>query len=493
MHFALHADPLDALETPLLAVPMYSDDGAPGAAFEAADAAVGGLLGRLVGEERFKAEPGDSLLVHVGQSIARALVVGLGASSDATPADLRSLTAAAVQEANKRNLVGVAALLPEGDDADKAVRFAVEGAILGGYRYDEFLTRDVDPLTCDEVSLALGGIEASDFEAVVKRAEACCAGVCLARDLVNGPPNEVTPLTLAAAAQAIADESGLEIEVFDKAEIERRGMRLLMAVNAGSEIEPRFIHLTYRPEGATESTPSIALVGKGLTFDAGGYNIKPTGSIEEMKLDMGGGATVLGLMKAVAALAPNYIVHGIVPSTENLVSGLAYKPGDIYRSLNGKTVEIMNTDAEGRLILADALCYAERLGVDRIVDFATLTGACVVALGPHTAGVWSTDESFQSRYVDAAKRAGELAWPMPLEKKLKSMLKSPVADMKNVGERWGGAITAALFLSEFVGDVTWVHVDLAGPSFVDKSDGHISKGGTGYGVLTLAELLSGEL
>jgi leucyl aminopeptidase len=298
---------------------------------------------------------------------------------------------------------------------------------------------------------------------------------------------------LAKVAKQIADEGGLEYKVFDKAAIIAEGMNLLLGVGCGSIEEPRLIHLTYRPEGATDETPSIALVGKGVTFDAGGYNVKPTGSIEEMKMDMAGAAAVLGTMKALRATRPNVIVHGIVPAAENLVSGDAYKPGDVIRSLNGKTVEIMNTDAEGRLILADALCYAERLGVDRMVDLATLTGACMVALGPHTAAVFSSDDGFASRVCSAADSAGEDVWHMPLTKKLRPMLKSPIADMKNIGQRWGGAITAALFLSEFVGDVTWVHMDIAGPAFADKTEGHIRKGGTGFGVATLVELLEGEL
>jgi leucyl aminopeptidase len=266
-----------------------------------------------------------------------------------------------------------------------------------------------------------------------------------------------------------------------------------MGVGCGSAEEPRLIHLTYRPAGATDSTPSIALVGKGITFDAGGYNIKPTGHVEDMKMDMAGAAAVLGTMQALSQTRPDVIVHGIVPAAENLVSGTAYKPGDVIRSLNGKTVEIMNTDAEGRLVLADALCYAERLGVDRIVDLATLTGACMVALGPHTAAVFSTDDGFASRICAAADNAGEDVWHMPLNKKLRPMLKSPVADMKNIGQRWGGAITAALFLKEFVGDVTWAHLDIAGPAFAEKAEGHITRGGTGFGVATLVALLEGEL
>lgn len=481
------------IDTALLAVPFFADKDAPGGAFEDVDRAVSGLLSRIATEEAFEGKGGSTLLVHTdgrtGFGPKRVLLVGVGKAAALKATDLRALTAAAVQAANKRRLETVAAVVAKTDDAAAAVRFAVEGAVLGGYLYQTWRTQDVKPQSVGNVVLLAQG----DHKAVIARAVESCAGVNLARDLVNGPPQEVTPEYMAKVATDVAAELGLEIQVFDKAEIAKRGMNLLMAVNAGSALPPRFIHWTYRPEGADANTPQIALVGKGLTFDAGGYNIKPTGSIEEMKLDMAGGAAVLGAMRAVKAWAPKVIVHGIVPSTENMVSGDAYRPGDVYKAKNGKSVEIMNTDAEGRLILADALSYATELGVDRIVDLATLTGACVVALGPHIAGVWSGDDAFAATVKAAADRAGEDAWVMPLAQKLKPMLKSPIADMKNVGERWGGAITAALFLSEFVGETTWAHMDIAGPSFADKAEGHITKGGTGYAVLTLLELVSGEL
>lgn len=494
MHVTLHATDLASLATPLLAVPMFSDEGRRGSAFAGVDANLGGRLSAIADEEGFKAKPGQTLLVHTPDHQARrVLLVGLGGVDDLEVTSQRAVAASAVKAANSRKLPGVAIVLADGLDLTGAVRFSVEGAELGGYRYGAWLTQDVDPLTCEDLSIVVPGGSSADLEDTVRVALASAEAVNLARDLVNGPPVEVTPTRLAEVAQEIAAESDLEIQVFDKAEIARRGMNLLMAVSAGSEEEPRFIHLTYRPDGATDDTPVIAFVGKGLTFDAGGYNLKPAGGIDDMKMDMAGSAAVLGAMKAIRAIAPSYVVHGIIPSSENLISGAAYKVGDIFRSLNGKTVQVMNTDAEGRLILADALCYAERLGVDRIVDLATLTGACMVALGPHTAGLFTDHDAFGDRLLDAAKIAGEEFWRLPLQKRLKSMLKSPIADMKNIGQRWGGAITAGLFLQEFVGDVTWAHLDIAGPAFADKADSHVPKGGTGFGVLTLLELLKGEV
>ena len=342
------------------------------------------------------------------------------------------------------------------------------------------------------MKLSLAGADVASLQAVVTKAQAAAHAVNLARDLVNSPPAECTPRYLAQVAQGIANDNGLSCVVFDEARIMAEKMNLLAAVGNGSSEPPRFIHLTYRPAGADASTPQVALVGKGLTYDAGGYNIKPTGSLEDMKVDMSGAAAVLGAMKAINAYAPKVVVHGIIPSAENLVSGNAYKPGDIIRSHNGKTVEIMNTDAEGRLILADALSYAEKLGCQKIVDLATLTGACMVALGPHTAGLFANDAEWRKAIEAAAERGGEDLWALPLSKKLRGMLKSPIADMKNIGERWGGAITGALFLQEFIGKATWAHLDIAGPASSDKPEPGTPRGGTGYGVMTLLELISNE-
>ncbi len=499
MQITAGAQALDAVQTPLLVVPVFADEGAPGPAFAALDAATGGHAARVMEEESYQAKRGKTLLYRAPDEAAfrRVLLVGMGKAGDLKPADTRALGVSAVQAANGRKLTGVACVLPQGADAVDAIaaaRFVTEGLELGAYRYDKWRTKDVEPQTCEAVTLVAD--EDADLDAlgaIVRRTQAATAGVCFARDLMNGPPVEVTPTFLAEAATEMAQAGGLEIEVIEADDMRRAGMNLLLAVSAGSRQAPKLIHLTYRPANAAQGAPSVAFVGKGITFDAGGYNLKPTGHIEDMKLDMGGGAAVLGAMKAMSTWAPGYVVHGIVPAAENLVSEAAYKPGDVYKAMNGKTVEIMNTDAEGRLILADALSYAVELGVDRIVDLATLTGACVVALGPHTAGIFSNNEAFSGRVKAAADAAGEDMWVMPMTPKLKKMLKSPVADMKNVGERWGGAITAAQFLSEFVGKTTWVHLDIAGPAMADSADGYISRGGTGFGVLSLLQLVDGEV
>jgi len=504
MNVALDNRAATDIETPLVAVTTFTAPDAPEsdadarldtthADFVALDDKAAGRLARIASEEGFTGEAGKTLLVHTPElPFRRVLLVGAGKAAELKPIGLRKIAATAVEEADKRRLGSVVVAAPTGLglDARELARHAVEGVVLGAYRYTAWLTDPKDSKRWVEAaSVTVPGADLASLEADKTRAARTAEAVAMARDLVNAPPVEVTPRRLAAVAEAIAKDEGLECVVFDEARIAAEKMNLLHAVGVGSSEPPRFIHLTYRPAGADASTPQIALVGKGLTYDAGGYNLKPTGSLEDMKVDMSGAAAVLGAMKAMRSVAPRVVVHGIIPSAENLVSGNAYKPGDIIRSHNGKTVEIMNTDAEGRLILADALSYAEKLGCQKIVDLATLTGACMIALGPYTAGLFASDDAWRKAIEGAAERAGEDVWAMPLNKKLKSMLKSPIADLKNIGERWGGAITGALFLQEFVGKATWAHLDIAGPASIDKPEPGMTRGGTGFGVMTLLELV----
>jgi leucyl aminopeptidase len=308
------------------------------------------------------------------------------------------------------------------------------------------------------------------------------------RDVVNRPPNEMTSTVLAAEARKLAREHGFRCTVWGKQEIAKQGMNLLMAVNAGSEEEPRFIHMAYLPKGK-RNVPRIVFVGKGLTFDAGGLSIKPAKSMETMKCDMAGGAATIAIIAAAARLKLPVEVHAVVPSTDNMLGGKAFKPGDVYRSLDGKTVEVLNTDAEGRLILADALTYARKLKPTVLIDHATLTGAVMVALGQWRAGLYATEDALRDRYLAAAKRSGEAFWPLPLDEDLKETIKSPIADIKNTGDGYGGSISAALFLREFVGDAKWIHLDIAGPAFLSAPHDVSPKGGSGFGVRTALEFL----
>jgi leucyl aminopeptidase len=360
--------------------------------------------------------------------------------------------------------------------------------MLGSYRFTRYFTGDRLPkVTLDRVTVTMSGKIAKADRDALQLGEKIGQAICLARDLINEPPNELYPQALADAAVAAAKESGLKVTVLDEKAMARKGMHLFLAVGKGSARPPRLVHMTYTPR--TKAKKRLVFIGKGLTFDTGGICIKPAAGMEEMKGDMGGAANIIALMVAVAALRPNVEVHGLIGAAENMPDGNAYRPGDIFKSLDGTTVEIINTDAEGRLVLADVLAYGRELKPDFMLDNATLTGACVVALGPTVSGFYANREEVAERFKRAVKAAGEGMWQMPLIEELREGLKSDWADIKHTADRWGGSITAALFLREFVGDVPWVHVDIAGPSMANKPYGLYTKGGTGHGVLTYLRLI----
>jgi leucyl aminopeptidase len=375
-----------------------------------------------------------------------------------------------------------------------AMQALAEGALLGLYRFDKYLTGDRKAAS-DLAAVTLfvpAATPGAESGATLSRARETATAVAAARDLVNEPAGFLTPTRLAATAEEWARASGLELEVLDRAACRRLGMGLFLAVAQGSVEEPRFIHVAWKPTAkpAESGRPRrVVLVGKGVTFDSGGLSLKTNEGMLDMKTDMAGAAAVLAATAAAAREGLPLEVHGIAACTENMPSGASYKLGDVLSSMAGKTVEINNTDAEGRLTLADAIAFGLRLEPDAVLDFATLTGACVVALGPHTAGVMSNDEALAAEWLAAVEAAGEDMWRLPLPPRLGEQLKSEVADLRNTGERWGGALTAGLFLKEFVGKTPWVHVDLAGPASTDKELGHVGKGGTGFGVASILEFL----
>ncbi len=452
------------------------------------DAALGGVLLRAADEEQFKAKKLASFTLHTHGKLpaVRILLVGLGARKDFTAPDLRLVGARAARTAATTSARSLTVAPPTGTDAspDAVARFSAEGILLGRYRFDKYLAEDRrqrDKL--ESASIVAPGAS----NAALTRAEHTAAAIARTRDLVNEPAAAATPSRLAEFAGEMAREHGLELKVLGRAECTALGMGMFIAVAQGSPQEPKFIHVTYKPK--KPNGKRVALIGKGVTFDSGGLSLKPSAGMEDMKTDMTGAATVLSTIAALADLESPYEVHAIAACTENMIGGGAYKLGDVLRSMNGKTVEINNTDAEGRLTLGDALTYALGLKPDEMFDFATLTGACVVALGPHIAGVMTNNQALADSWLKAARVAGEEMWQLPLPERLKEQLKSEVADMKNTGERYGGAMTAGLFLKEFVGDVPWVHVDLAGPSATTKEWGHMSAGGTGFAVATIIEHL----
>ncbi|WNZ26837.1 leucyl aminopeptidase [Leptolyngbya sp. NK1-12] len=447
------------------------------------DQKLAGTLTELIAEAEFKGKEGSSAVARVGSgsSIRKVAVVGLGQANALSLDTLRRAVAVAVRLAKKERCKTLGLSLPVYQDAAATAQTLTEGIELTLHQDTRFKSDNEDKGSKLEQIDLLG---VGDQTEAITRARQICLGVILARELVSAPANIVTPLTMADTAEAIAREYGLELEILEKEDCEKRGMGAFLGVAQASDLPPKFIHLTYKPAGTARK--KVAIIGKGLTFDSGGLNIKGAGSgIEMMKTDMGGAAATLGAAKAIGLLKPDVEVHFISAVTENMISGRAMHPGDILTASNGKTIEVNNTDAEGRLTLADALVFTEQLGVDAIVDLATLTGACVVALGDDIAGLWTADDNLANQITAAAAAAGEKIWRMPMEDKYFEGLKSVVADMKNTGPRAGGAITAALFLKQFVKETPWAHLDIAGPVWTDKENGYNNPGGTGYPVRTL--------
>ena len=479
MRFSLANDGLPTWSGEVLAVGLFQDQ--PATALESRWPGLENALAR----EQFSGKASQKLVLNLLDPAGpqRLVVLGLGDAADFNLDGVRSAAAKAAKAAGGCSGALGLQLNWEGLEPTAAAAAAAEAVRLALYA-DQRFRKSPEPKTHPE-SLALIGLPpqaAAGFDSV----NADCAGVELARELVAAPPNVVTPAALADTAAELAKTYGLELTVLERADCEARGMGAFLAVSQGSDLDPKLIHLVYRPEG--EVKRRLALVGKGLTFDSGGYNLKVgAAQIDMMKFDMGGSAAVIGAMRSIAELKPAGVeVHMVVASCENMVNGSAVHPGDIVTAANGMTIEINNTDAEGRLTLADALLYACEQKPDAVVDLATLTGACVIALGDEMAGLWSNNDDLAEALDAAAQTGGEGLWRMPLRQSYRDGLKSLLADMKNTGPRPGGSITAALFLKEFVAkDTAWAHIDIAGPVWSDKGKGVNPAGATGYGVRTL--------
>ncbi|MEL7085441.1 MAG: leucyl aminopeptidase [Cyanobacteria bacterium P01_A01_bin.3] len=444
-----------------------------------------GAIADLIEEMEFKGAMASTAATRVGAAAKKVVLVGLGAAADFSLDRLRQATAAGLRVANRVKAKTAAIAFPAADlsNGDR-LQAMTESTLLVAHRDVRFKSSNENGNGFGVETLTLLGVDANDT--ISMRAREMAHGTMLARELVAAPANVVTPLELANTAREIADEYGLALEVLGWSDCEALGMGAFLGVAQASDLPPQFIHLTYKPEGTPKR--KLAIIGKGLTFDSGGLNIK-TGmaSIGMMKTDMGGSAATLGAARAIAALKPDVEVHFIVAATENMISGRALHPGDILTASNQKTIEINNTDAEGRLTLADALVFAEKLDVDAMVDLATLTGAIMVALGKRISGLFSPDDDLAGELKVASERAGEKLWQMPMEDSYADSLKSVVADMKNTGSRDGGAISAALFLKRFVDKTPWAHLDIAGTVWSDKDFAYTNKGGTGFGVRTLVE------
>ena len=469
----------------VLAIGRFADAD-PSAAEAAIDAALGGALGRAAARLLFTGKARQQVIVDsAGRlGVEQIILLGLGKADDITDAGLRDYAALAVAHARSQRLDDVGIVPPSAKDG--VLEEIAKGALLGGYTWHALQADDEKAPRFNVTKAQL--LTDADAQAIIERATIMAEGVNHTRTLVNEPPNVCTPERLAAFARRMAKRPGVEVTVFEKDEIYARKMGGLIAVSQGGSVDPRFIHIQYTPpSGSTDN--AIALIGKGITFDSGGLSLKPPKAQIEMYIDMGGAGAVLGAMDAITRLQPDRMVHGIVAACENMPDGNSYRPSDVLTMYSGKTVEILNTDAEGRLVLADALHYANSLKPAAMVDLATLTGACMVGLGQYYSALYSDDEEWAAKLVAAGESADERFWRMPLDPKLAETLKSSRADITNLGGPYGGSITAAQFLQHFKGDTTWGHLDIAGPVLAAKDDGHIRKGATGFGVLTLVALV----
>jgi leucyl aminopeptidase len=446
-----------------------------------ADQALNGALASAMKAKELEGKAGSSLVLHTGGALAARRVVAVGIG-DGAPDDWREAGGAAAKAAGSGRVRTVTLVPPDDAGAAEVSAFA-EGLGTGVYRFDRFKSSDGRKAP-DRLAVHSSTLRSSDLA----RTERIVESVNAARDLVNTPANHLTPTMLADYARGLADEvQGLKVTVLDRARLEKMGAGSMLAVAQGSAQPPRMIVMRYTPPAKGRAPEVLGLVGKAVTFDTGGISIKPAGGMEEMKMDMGGGAAVIEATALIARLALPVEVIAVVPATENMPSGTAIKPGDVVTAMNGTTIEILNTDAEGRLILADALTYAARQGATRLVDFATLTGAIVVALGEVYAGLFGSDDAWTALVREASETSGDIAWPLPLHKRYRPMLDSKVADIANISnKRQAGAILAAEFLKEFTEDVPWAHVDIA-------ATGMVSGAATGSGVrlaLAVAERLA---
>lgn len=499
MDVKIAATPLHMAKVGLLAVPLFEEDlgrKAP-AHLAALDGKLRGHLRTAARDEGFTGKAGQTFSLHTHGRVpaSRVLLVGMGKRKKHDLESLRAAAGTVARTASRTRADRLALALPgAGAEADE-VRAVTEGLLLGAYRFDRWRSKDDDHRVQVKSALLVGPDARKKDPAIAKALElgrSVAEAVNWARDLVNEPAMTLTPEALANAAREACEQAGCQVTVWDRKKIEQLEMGMFLGVAQGSQQQPRFIQVRYEPKGVRggEKAAPLALVGKAITFDSGGLSLKPADAMVDMKTDMAGSAAVFAAMRVIGSvLKPSFPVVAYVGSCENMPSGTAYRPGDILRSRSGKTVEITNTDAEGRLVLGDVLTYAAEQKPRGIVDLATLTGACIVALGNHTVGAFGADEDFTAEVLGAAKQAGEDFWRLPLTPEVKDNLKSDVADMKNSGTRWGGAISAALFLEEFVGDTPWVHLDIAGPSTSDKERGYVAKGGTGVGVRSLVELV----
>jgi leucyl aminopeptidase len=494
MQVEANRGPVEELEVQALAVAVFKNEKSDEGFVKKLDELSGGLVSSALEAEEFSGKEGETCYFHlVGNDKLKArrlLLVGAGEADAYKEGQISQMVGTAVRSLRSKNVKSIAVVPRASADAELTAATAVQGAFISLFDPDKYRTVEKEQKTIDRLVVV---IEDADEEAASRGVETgriIGEAINFTRDLANEPGAYMTPTDMAERAREIANEFGLSIDVLDEARMEQEGMGSLLSVARGSDQPAKLIILKYTPAKAeAEGGELLSFVGKGVTFDSGGISLKPGENMELMKYDMTGGATVLGAMRAIAQLKPPIPVLGVAPCTENLPSGKATKPGDVVKAMTGKTIEIINTDAEGRLILADAIAYAKKLGATKIIDMATLTGAVSIALGDVNAAVLGTDQELIDEIISAGKEVGEKFWQLPLDKEYTKQIKSDIADIKNVGGRKAGTITAAAFLKEFADGVSWAHLDIAGTAWGDDAKPYRSKGPTGIAVRTLLRIV----
>jgi leucyl aminopeptidase len=483
------------IEADAIVVNLFEGMEQPGGATAAVDKALDGAISSLINRGEIKGKFGEVSIVHTFGKLPAGIVAiaGLGKRQDFNVDKIRGVAGEFCRALRKLNCRKIATIVHGagigGIELEASVEAIAEGALLGLYSFTKYKKPEYKDI--EEVLIVVREKEKVPIlESAIGKAKLVAEATSLARNMVNEPANYMTPTRMAEVAKEIADKYNLEFKVLDREGMEAMGMGALLGVAKGSNQPPKLITLSYN--GDKHSEKAFGFLGKGITFDSGGISIKASEGMEEMKDDMAGAAAVMTAVGAIAQLKPKINVTAIIPATENLPSGTAFKPGDVLKAMNGKTIEVISTDAEGRLILADALSYAQKLGLSPLIDLATLTGACRVALGTLYSGLFGNDQDLANKVLKAAERTGERMWQMPMPEEYKEQNKSEIANVKNTGNRYAGAITAALFLAEFVANIPWVHIDIAGTAFSAKENGYIVKGATGVGVRTLVELALSE-
>lgn len=494
MKITLEARPFAEIETGALVSWVFEESDPVEGRIAEIDQKTGGLLRKLAKSGELTGKTLEMTLVHApaGLKAERLLLVGAGKREAYGAAQLRKLAGAALRHLKARSVKQIALVAREGEATAEAAQAAAEGLLFSNFESDKYKSEKKNGKEVGAVLLAgWDGENRAAGEKGLERGRIIGEAQNFTRELVNEPSNKLTPRVLAERAAAMANEAGLGCEILDERKIAELKMGALLSVAQGSTEPPRMLVLTYTPGNAKAGAPVIGLVGKAVTFDTGGISIKPADGMEKMKYDMAGGATMLGVMRALAALKPNVKVICVVPATENMPGGKAQKPGDIQVAMSGKTIEVLNTDAEGRLILADGVTYAKQLGATHLVDAATLTGAIVVALANVNVGVFGTDQAFTDKLLESAKACGEKMWAMPMDDEYREFIKGTMADIQNVGSgKGGGAITGAMFIREFAGDTPWVHLDIAGTAWLDEQKPWAAKGASAVGLRTLVDLVT---